>query len=1081
MTVAIGVLGPLSVTVDGASVDLGGPGRRAVLARLALAAGEVVATDRLLDDLAEGVPTRGALSVLQAHVSHLRRALEPTRAPRTPARVLVSAPPGYALRLDDPEALDAARVTALVARARAEPPAAAAATLRTALALWRGPAYAEFLHLRWAQAESARLAELLLTARERLAAAELALGAHLDVVPALEGHVREHPLREEGVRLLATALHRGGRAPEALHLLRRTRARLRDELGLDPGPALVRLETEVLTPEAPAPLPSGVPAGVPSGTPAGTPAEAPLGRDAELARLDAASARVAGGAVELVLVAGEAGSGKTTLVDALADRRAAEGWTVARGRCPEVDGAPVAWPWTEILHALPADGDPATPFARGRAVLDALAGRAPVLITLDDLHRADDETLRLLRMVATGADAGLLVVGTHRTEEDPAALTATWAALATVVADRLALGGLDVDAVGALMARHGLRTDTAAAAAVTDRTGGNPLFVREVARLAATTGPHGEGRAVPAGVRDVLRRRMRDLPGRSRAVLAHVALLGRAAEVDVVVAVQAEVSPGEGSEDDVLDGLESAVTAGVLVDDESARVVRFSHDLWREVVADEVPRLRRARRHALILDVLERHGAGPGELAHHALAAGDRVAGERVLAHVAAATDAAMARGAFRAAVALCRGALARVAGGPEAPAVVALRCDLVAALAASGAGEHAHAERGAAVEAARATGDPALVARALTSLDAPMPWPVRGTGGRLAPVLDELLDPVRPDGWHPDAVTRTGLLLALAREVEFLEPARSAALADEALERARALGHTRLQCSALNTVFLVNSQPEWWDRIEPVGREMLAVARAGGHTDHRAEAHHVLFCAAVVRDDLAEAHRQAAAALAAATDGQLEMTLAFVGLHDAMLALTAGRTDAAERTYAEEGGRLAAAGVPHAVVLVEVARFTLALARGDTAPTLPALREIDAAFPRYVHDLLALALLDAGREEEARAVWAQGLPVPRDWSWGGLLTVQGLVAARLGDRERGAEAYAALAPFAGRWGLSVTGILAFAPIDLVLARLARVLGHGDDAVTAHLAGAATVVGDEGPWRAQVDAEHGLLAVEARG
>ncbi|GLZ45709.1 hypothetical protein Acsp06_18940 [Actinomycetospora sp. NBRC 106375] len=1073
MTVAIGVLGPLSVTVDGAPVDLGGPGRRAVIARLALAAGEVVATDRLLDDLAEGVPTRGALGVLQAHVSHLRRALEPARAPRTPARVLVSAPPGYALRLDDPEALDATRVTALVARAREEPPAAAAATLRTALALWRGPAYAEFLHLRWAQAECARLAELLLTARERLAAAELALGAHLDVVPALEGHVREHPLREEGVRLLATALHRGGRAPEALDLLRRTRARLRDELGLDPGPALVRLETAVLTPEA-------RPTATPTSASSGTPAEIPLGRDAELARLDAASARVAGGAVELVLVAGEAGSGKTTLVDALADRRIAEGWTVARGRCPEVDGAPVAWPWTEILRALTADGDPATPFARGRAVLDALAGRAPVLITLDDLHRADDETLRLLRMVATGADAGLLVVGTHRTEEDPAALTATWAALATVVADRLALGGLDVDAVGALMARHGLRTDTAAAAAVTDRTGGNPLFVREVARLAATAGPHGEG-AVPAGVRDVLRRRLRELPGRSRAVLAHVALLGRSAQVDVVVAVQAEVSPGEGTEDEVLDGLESAVAAGVLVDDEGARVVRFSHDLWRAVVADEVPRLRRARRHALLLDVLERHGAGPAELARHALAAGDRVAGERVLAHVAAATEAAMARGAFRAAVALCRGALARVAGGPEAPAVVALRCDLVAALAASGAGEHAHAERGAAVDAARASGDPSLVARALTSLDAPMPWPVRGTGGRLAPVLDELLDPARPDGWRPDAVTHARLLLALAREIEFLQPARAAALAAEALDRARALGHSRLHCSALNTVFLVNSQPEWWDRIEPVGQEMLAVARAGGHTDHRAEAHHVLFCAAVVRDDLAEAHRQADAALAAATDGQLEMTLAFVGLHDAMLALTAGRTEAAAATYAEEGRRLAAAGVPHAVVLVEVARFTLALARGDTAPTLPALREIDAAFPRYVHDLLALALLDAGREEEARAVWAQGLPVPRDWSWGGLLTVQGLVAARLGDRERGADAYAALAPFAGRWGLSVTGILAFAPIDLVLARLARVLGHGDDVVAAHLAGAAAVVGDEGPWRAQVDAERGLLAVEARG
>lgn len=895
----------------------------------------------------------------------------------------------------------------------------------------------------------------MLTARERLAAAELALGRHADVVPMLEGHVHDHPLREEGVRLLATALHRGGRTPESLELLRRTRDRLREELGLDPGPALARLETAVLTPEVPRET------------------AAPLGRDDELARCDAAAARVAQGSVELVLVAGEAGSGKTTLVDAVADARAGAGWTVARGRCPEVDGAPPAWPWTEVLRDLGApEAEEATPFARGRAVLEALGDRSPVLVTLDDLHRADDETLRLLRMVATGAGAGLLVVGTHRSEEDAAALDATWAALATVVSDRLPLGGLAPDAVGALLARHGLRADAGTASAVADRTGGNPLFVREVARLVATTG---DGSTVPAGVRDVLRRRLRELPGRARAVLAHVALLGRSADVDLVLAVDAAVAGRSVAEveEEVLDGLEAAVAAGVLGEDDGARAVRFVHDLWREVVADEVPRLRRARRHARILDALEAGVAGvpaPAALAHHALAAGDRVAPERMIGHVTAATDAAMARGAYRSAVALCRGALARVSG----PAVVGLRCALVAALAASGAGEHAHAERGLAVEEARATGDPDLLARALISLDAPMPWPVRGTGGRMAPLFAALLDGPLDD------VVRTRLLLAYAREVEFVEPERAAALAGEALERARASGHTRLLCTALNTVFLVNSRPECWGEIEPVGAEMLAAAEAGGHADHRAEAHHVLFCAAVVRDDLAAAGHHADAALAAATDGQLEMTLAFAGLHDAMLALTAGRDDLAERTYAEEGRRLAAAGVPHAAVLLEVARFTLALARGDTSETLPALRGIDGAFPRYVHDLLALALLDAGREEEARALWAQRLPVPRDWSWGGLLTVQGLVAARLHDRERAAEAFAALEPFAGRWGLSVTGILAFAPIDLVLARLARVLGHGDDAVAAHLARARVLVGDTGPWRDRVRADGELLRLDAR-
>src|SRR3712207_7530217 len=97
--VRVSVLGPLQVTVGGVSTQLGGPRQRSVLARLAVAGGHVVSTDRVIDDLWDGEPPPKALASLQVHVSHLRRALEPGRRTRTAAGVLVSRPPGYALEL----------------------------------------------------------------------------------------------------------------------------------------------------------------------------------------------------------------------------------------------------------------------------------------------------------------------------------------------------------------------------------------------------------------------------------------------------------------------------------------------------------------------------------------------------------------------------------------------------------------------------------------------------------------------------------------------------------------------------------------------------------------------------------------------------------------------------------------------------------------------------------------------------------------------------------------------------------------------------------------------------------------------
>ncbi|GAA3146297.1 hypothetical protein GCM10010466_41650 [Planomonospora alba] len=236
-------LGPFQAHHDDVVVDLGGQRQMAVLARLLVAGGRAVPVSMLIDELWPGEPPAQALSTIQGYVSRLRRALEPGRAPREEAAVLVSAPPGYALRASAGQ-VDAWRFESAVKTDG--DPAAVWACLGEALALWRGPALAEFADLPWAATEAGRLEELRLIAVERRADAGLALGHSSALVADLEAHVAAHPLREEAWRLLALALYRGGRQGDALGALRRARVVLREELGLDLGAVLQRLESDML-------------------------------------------------------------------------------------------------------------------------------------------------------------------------------------------------------------------------------------------------------------------------------------------------------------------------------------------------------------------------------------------------------------------------------------------------------------------------------------------------------------------------------------------------------------------------------------------------------------------------------------------------------------------------------------------------------------------------------------------------------------------------------------------------------------------------------------------------------------------
>lgn len=243
---AFGVLGPVTAwDADGNAIDLKGPRHRSVLARLLVAKGHVVPVSRLVDDLWRDDPPADAVGAVRTFVAALRRALEPDRPPRTPARLLVTDGPGYALRAAK-DAVDAWRFEDSVTAAGGLPAKEAAVRLDEALGCWRGPAYAEFAEQEWARTESRRLTELRLHAVELRAEALLALGLADRAAADLRAHAAEHPWRENAWRLLALALYRTGRQADALDVLRRARALLAEELGIDPGPGLRSLEADIL-------------------------------------------------------------------------------------------------------------------------------------------------------------------------------------------------------------------------------------------------------------------------------------------------------------------------------------------------------------------------------------------------------------------------------------------------------------------------------------------------------------------------------------------------------------------------------------------------------------------------------------------------------------------------------------------------------------------------------------------------------------------------------------------------------------------------------------------------------------------
>ncbi|MFI9645615.1 BTAD domain-containing putative transcriptional regulator [Streptomyces sp. NPDC052040] len=1068
----IRVLGSLGADAGGKPVELGAPRQRAVLSLLTAARGSVVPVDRLADDLWRGRPPARALVSLHTYVSQLRRSLEPDRPPRTPARVLVTEAPGYALRLPD-DAVDAWRFEIWVGRARQAPAEEARALLAEALGWWRGPAFAEHAHEAWAGTEVARLNGLRAEAAELAVAADLRTSRAPEAASGAGVLVREHPLREEGWRLLALAQWACGRQADALSTLRRAARTLREELGCDPGPALAELEHALLNqrldllrawaPEPPVTRPA--PAAAPAEPPRTRPALF-VGRSGELCALDTAArdARDGGG---LVLVTGEPGAGKSALLARLTERLRSGGWRVVIGRCPEYEGAPPAWAWVEALGALAHDTPPARPgelavllresgsaaattrdeatagrFRMHRALaswLRAVAAEQPLAVLLEDLHRADGETLLLLEAAAAVTGVPLLTVASYRPAEAGEHLGKTLANLAPGAPHRIALRGLPPHDVATVVgAVCGTAVDATTVAALAERTGGNPFYVLESARLLASEGALVAVSEVPQGVRDVLRRRLALLPAAARSAVRLTAVMGLEAEVALLT------DTSDAAEDEVLEGLDAALAADLLTEPRPGRV-RFVHALVRDTVYTDLPGVRRARLHARVAQVLRRHHPDDlAALAHHFARSGSREHAPLAVDYAVRAAEVAERRYAHDVAIGLIRQAIevhtAAAGEAEEAPdRMVGLLVRLLGTQVRAGATEAALHTRRRAVELAEQADRGDLLATVYGAWTEPSPWRSRLEGFHDRASLARLERLVADPGL--DDPTRARLLQVVVDAVAAQDAPRALEAARTQLALARANGEPRLMAAALMTSAKLLPHEAQGPSRTPMVAELRRLARAHDLPAYRWVCEHLDAMTAATLNDPAGVRRRTAEGLALARRYRMLWAQGLGAATSAMLDTVAGRFDAAEAGYAEAAGLLQRAGAGKAAGLRTLGLFTIRLAQGRTAEVEPMMREVYETAGPAAGMSLALVLARLGRLDEARAVCCPAEPVT-DHLYGMELDFRAELAVLHNDPGTAAALAVRLEPLREQLGGAAGAAYATRPLAHALGDLYRLLGE---------------------------------------
>ena len=1091
----VGILGAAEASLEGRAVDLGSRKQRALLAALALHLGRPVPADRIVDLLWGDTPPTAVTATLQGYVARLRRALEPGRALRAPSDLLVTRDGGYALVVPEAD-VDAGEFESTVMRAHTvlgsvtlpQPSLASAGPLleelRHVLGLWRGTPYAELEDAPAAMAERARLDELRAIALEDRAVAGLALGHHSTVAAELEVLTTTYPLRERLWGLRALALARSGRQADALEALRQVRELLADELGLEPGVDLRRLQTAVLrqdpelewsrdgssdgsrdgssdgsAPAAAAPRPERGPQ-VPRRTVQGLPL---VGRDDQLAALVGLLEQSAE-APAFAALTGEPGIGKSRLCAELAEVARAQGAEVLVGRCSQDEGAPPLYPWAAILTSLGAelpstDSEADDGAARFRAwetiagtLLDA-AGRRQVVLLLDDLHWADTSTLRVLRLLVEKAEAGgLLVVCTWRHRPAPTGQLAVVAdMLARRHALRLELAGLSADEVAEVVTSVAESAPTAAeAGALRARTDGNPFFLVEYARLAREGGDLASLLAEedpPAAVNDVLRRRLSALPEATMSALRDACVIGREFDVPTLAGLLGT------SEDAALDLLDPALVAG-LVGELGVDRFRFAHALVRDTCYAAISQSRRARIHARTAELLEGVAGRESEVARHWLAAGPTSAGRawRAARTAAAAADSVFA---YDEEVTLLADGLAALEADPRATDDE--RFDLLCALARGYqlTDELVLLRQTVHRALALVDGDVERELRAIGLLITKALWQTGEWGyvdRHVVSILRRCLDALPPG----DSVARCRAMSALATEVYYQSSVQEReALSEEALAMARRLGDEEVLLDTLLAVPMSTWRPGTADTRHALTAEAVELARrlddavslctaSALHASATSESGRVVGLLDQIEETRARATTVRQLFVRLFCDGLEIPWRAMRGELDTVRALTADMVAMSEQVAVPQAGDAVLGAVLMDLVWggrdEELIGMVDALAQVRVLP-------VDAH--------VALLLARGGRLDEARALLHPEMPeLSADWWFSSLtLAMAAEASLRVGVPEVAAIAYERLAPYAGRPAAGGSGTIV-GLVDHFLAMAAHATGerelaarHADDAV----------------------------------
>jgi tetratricopeptide (TPR) repeat protein len=830
-----------------------------------------------------------------------------------------------------------------------------------------------------------------------------------------------------------------------------------------------------------------------------------VGRARQLAEVGRALEAVAGGAGGLVFLSGEPGIGKTRLLDETTARAAEAGARVAWGRCWEAGAAPAYFPLATALAALwralddeerralataetapaaelvpglaalvpgppPEAGDPARArfvlFEAIAAVLRGASRRAPIVLALDDLHDADRSSLALLAFLARDLRSmAVLIVGTFR-DVEARLLPEVGAELARIGREgvTLSLPRLDRDESAALARalaadepQH--RIDARAADALYRTTQGNPLFIAEMLRAAASTEELATPGALPGTVREVVRKRLGLLADDARAVLEAASALGD----DLVGAHVAEAlgRPLEAVEA----ALGAAVTAGVVVAPAAGRHPRFSHALFREALYRDLPASRRRELHAAIFAALERRHAGDprapeAELAHHALEGGPALL-EKAVAHGGRAAAAALDVAAYEDALGLLERLDAQVV---EQAGDARLRGEsaLALGLARIRAGDMKGGKEacGHAVELARVAGDGALFARA--ALGVGSEFVVALVDPALIALLEEALRRLPPG----DSPLRVGVLARLAAALQpSTEPAHPIALAREAIAAARRLGDDVALLGALHGGMAAMMDYVAPAERVPLNREIEALAARLGDRAKRRRAHARLVFDHMLLPDLAGAMIHAEAYGRLADETRLPYHRWRAPLMRAMLLDVEGRFGEAAPLVDEAEALSAASGDRESYRALSTYRVAASFSAHDDAGLRAALPRALTAWDdlpgghelRIMHEGLVAAYeedAEAARRIVGRAS-EQSLLYAADISIQALFAIA-VVAA--GDQVRAARLYERIGPHADElMSAGMSGYSFFGVGSHYLGLLAACLGRWDEA-DAHFGAALPVL-----------------------